>query len=299
MKKITYLFGFVILLSLFACEKNTLSNKNIGTIEGQIFQMMEVETSELPDGMYKANFEGKEINATVQNGVLKWFIPNSKTGKFALTIEQNHLNYELTVHVKENESIQSVENYLLEFAKEEGLDLTEKQILEMPVQSQKDLAQFIKVNKTQIINGLKEQKKQEQQYEQENRLKTYTSLAVGASTTFNVLAANRWNSSSVSVNSGEQYQVTATGIWTDWFIDSDADGYSNCIMDLVGFLRRAPNQDWFKLIGSVDRSQNYPVGISGTIAPTQSGNLEFYANDISCFYWNNCGDVTVTITRTL
>lgn len=79
-----------------------------------------------------------------------------------------------------------------------------------------------------------------------------------------VLAETYFNPTGFQVQSGKKYQLTATGIWTDWsehdptvcqlvahddilrrYIDSDADGYpSTWSLQPFERFRRSPAQDW-------------------------------------------------------
>lgn len=130
-----------------------------------------------------------------------------------------------------------------------------------------------------------------------HNMQSTSTLAVNESDTFKVFAKNKWNDSGIRINAGEVYLISASGNWTDWFIDTDADGFCKVILQLVGFLRREPKENWFKLIGTIDRQKNYIIGNYQEITAKESGVLEFYANDISGFYFNNSGFLTVTVKR--
>jgi hypothetical protein len=154
--------------------------------------------------------------------------------------------------------------------------------------------------------------------------------------TFPVLANQTWNPSSFPVQTGERYtiEVLSEQHWVDGDIRSTADGYSshydvisNCFVAVgrcrsyLSNRRRLPNANWMALscgIGEYTREVTpaldeyvryiplqeelvaataFPVGRRLEFAAASSGELICFANDAYALYWNNRGQVDVTITR--
>lgn len=127
-------------------------------------------------------------------------------------------------------------------------------------------------------------------------------LEIGESLTKRVIATNYWNDTGVRLVAGQEYCLTATGQWTDWYIPSTADGFAspNGLLRIFERLRRAPHERWFALIGAIDRDPrtHFLIGAQRTIIAPVSGSLTCFANDVGFAYWNNRGSVELTITRT-
>jgi hypothetical protein len=108
----------------------------------------------------------------------------------------------------------------------------------------------------------------------------------------------KWNDTGIDLIKDREYKYTATGKWKDWFIECDADGYSNFFMELI-FRRtkRRPSAKWFQLVGEVDKdiSHTIELGKGGTFIAPENGRLWVYANDASFAYWNNCGCIELTV----
>jgi hypothetical protein len=64
-----------------------------------------------------------------------------------------------------------------------------------------------------------------------------------------------WNSTGVMLRPGYSYQFSATGSWWDAVKKCGADGYpkGNFVQELARNLRRSPENDWFALVGAVNR----------------------------------------------
>lgn len=294
MKKTIYLLFVCLFISHTSCNKNEALNQNIDSIEASSFQLMEIENAAFNDGMYDAEINDILLKIFVQEEKMKWLMPDMQAGTYTMTIYQDDSDYTLNVVIKESTFNQEAEAYLLDFIEETDIGLTTEQIFELPKESQLQYAKFLEVNRAEILKSIE---RNTERTVETQRNPTTNTLAVNQSTSFTVFSRDRWNTSGLCVNTGEVYQISASGNWIDLFFLTNADGYSQPILDIVGFLKRAPNHDWFKLIGSIDRQKNYPVGMSGIITATESGTLEFYANDVWCFYWNNIGNVMVTVTR--
>ena len=107
----------------------------------------------------------------------------------------------------------------------------------------------------------------------------------------------KWNRSGVRVVAGLTYRYQAAGHWKDWYLECDADGYSNVFMGLVGWTKRVPGAKWFQLIGVVDQDMRYVLrlGREGTFTAPASGELWAFANDAGIAYWNNSGAVELQV----
>lgn len=114
--------------------------------------------------------------------------------------------------------------------------------------------------------------------------------------TVTIRARERWNDTGIDLVAGATYRLVATGRWRDWFIDTDADGFTRWY--LRPFRRRVPGERWFKLIGCVgqDESRCFAIGKASTLVAPASGRLYCFANDAPSAYWNNEGELTLTVT---
>ena len=71
------------------------------------------------------------------------------------------------------------------------------------------------------------------------------------------------------------------------------------MLRLAERLRRAPSQQWFALIGAIDQdpSTQFLIGTGCDYRPPRSGKLTCFANDVLGFYWNNKGQLELTVER--
>jgi hypothetical protein len=124
---------------------------------------------------------------------------------------------------------------------------------------------------------------------------------IGDKTTATMAARPVWNDTGVVLDEGCTYHLSATGEWVDWTIKCGPGGYPspNVIMRLAEKLRRAPADPWFALIGAIDRdrSAQFLIAAECQYHPTRTGQLTCFANDVPGFYWNNKGQVELTIER--
>jgi len=130
-----------------------------------------------------------------------------------------------------------------------------------------------------------------------NEMNDPNRLAVGESKTIVVEAIEFWNDATINVEAGEVYSITSTGEWVDLDIETDADGFSDPILDNFSHLKRVPDANWFELIAAVDSNYFYIVGGDAEITFEQGGSLSFFANDAEDFYDNNSGNISTVITR--
>lgn len=106
-----------------------------------------------------------------------------------------------------------------------------------------------------------------------------------------------WNDTGIDVGDNEAYGFKATGEWKDLTISCDADGYTRWFMKLSEGCRRSKHNKWFALMGSLDKVNDFLIGKSKEISFDSNGRLFCYANDVRGFYWNNFGELTLTVTR--
>ena len=141
-------------------------------------------------------------------------------------------------------------------------------------------------------------------------LATAGQLEVGEKITVDIVARRYWNDTGLYVTVGQSYQFTARGTWIVFYIPCAADGYPTPgwllqgppgrLTRMVQRLRRVPEGNWFVLVGAVRAAgqyQNFVCGSSREAHMPASGQLEFFANDVPGFYWNNFGSIQLEITR--
>jgi hypothetical protein len=123
-------------------------------------------------------------------------------------------------------------------------------------------------------------------------------LEIGDSLILKVYSKPVWNETDIEVKNGETYLFSASGEWTDWYIISDAKGYDMNHMNSFRKYRRSPENKWFALMASVDKSDNgFLIGKYAVIKITETGRMFLFANDVKGFYFNNKGFLTVKIKR--
>lgn len=107
----------------------------------------------------------------------------------------------------------------------------------------------------------------------------------------------KWNDTGINVVAGRKYKYRATGLWKDWYIECDANGFSQLLMDLGNWTKRVPSAKWFQLVCAVnqDTSKFIKLGTAGTFNAPYSGRLWAFANDAAFAYGNNSGSVELSI----
>src|SRR5438045_528536 len=118
----------------------------------------------------------------------------------------------------------------------------------------------------------------------------------GESRTASVDSHCLWNDTGVVLEAGQLYRFEASGTWTDSFIPYDADGAAlrtipfivRAFLWLVAPLRRAPRQNWFVLMGAIDRDRKtlFRIGSGRELEAPATGRLTCYANDEFSAYLN-------------
>jgi hypothetical protein len=109
-----------------------------------------------------------------------------------------------------------------------------------------------------------------------------------------------WNDTGIYLSAGVEYTFSATGEWADACIHCGPNGYEspNFYMRAAEKWRRAPDQKWFALIGTIDHNppEFFLIGKSTKKKITRNGVLCCFANDVPFFYWNNSGLLKLTVS---
>lgn len=133
---------------------------------------------------------------------------------------------------------------------------------------------------------------------------SYRCLGIGQTSYVCVYANELWNDSGIDVIFGQSYTFTvpASETWIDSGRVCGANGYeSNWLMRPWEVFRRAPEANWFQLIGTIGRSTRARIVVGSSLTdflPPFPGRLHFFANDLPWMYWNNKGMLGVRVTRT-
>ena len=129
-----------------------------------------------------------------------------------------------------------------------------------------------------------------------------------------VQAGSRWNDTGMDLHSGLRYRFTIKGQWKDAGIRSTARGYRSDDHQISSYMRpvfrlaerwrRMPTANWFSLICTIGRNPEHWINIGGKMALNTdqvditapvSGRLYCTANDLPLMYFNNSGQLTLTI----
>jgi hypothetical protein len=128
-------------------------------------------------------------------------------------------------------------------------------------------------------------------------------MNIGESKTALIFAKQKWNNTGINLVDNQEYHLrsSANEKWIDWFIQCNADGFasSHWILKNSERLRRAPQENWFALIGTINFNINnlFKIGTDKILQANQSGILSCFANDIPFMYWNNKGSIQLIVTR--
>jgi hypothetical protein len=126
-------------------------------------------------------------------------------------------------------------------------------------------------------------------------------MDIGAQQTVPVLAKPHWNPTGIQLTAGERYSISAQGRWVDWYIPHGPEGdpSDSFYLKAVEHLRRMPKENWFELIGALnsDIATAFPIGKGCEYTAQATGELTCFANDVEGFYFNNYGQVLLTVTR--
>jgi hypothetical protein len=128
-------------------------------------------------------------------------------------------------------------------------------------------------------------------------------ISVGESITRTIKAREHWNDTDIIMAKDETYHFKASGNWKDLDKSCCANGYesTNILLCSTERLRRVATANWFALIGAIDHNEQsfFLIGNENTISIPQGGNFSCFANDVIFMYWNNCGELELTIERVI
>jgi hypothetical protein len=118
--------------------------------------------------------------------------------------------------------------------------------------------------------------------------------------TVEVKAGCRWNDTGIPVSAGRRYSLSAAGEWFDWRNRHGPEGgpSSNLALRMAERLRRAPAQNWFALMGAIDRDSrtSFLIGSGLDWQAPSDGRVFAFANDVWAMYFNNSGAVTLQVS---
>lgn len=134
-----------------------------------------------------------------------------------------------------------------------------------------------------------------------------TILKPGESIQCIVKAHCKRNKPGIKLLKGATYNIFVDPIEQTW-VDGrgkfrnevTASGYSKFYLKPFFLLKRYKRANWFALIGAIKGEQSYDFLIGESrlnFKPTVDGELVLFANDALSMYWNNSGELSITITR--
>lgn len=129
-------------------------------------------------------------------------------------------------------------------------------------------------------------------------------LKPGESTQAVVEACVKRNKPGIKLLKGASYDIVVDPkeqTWVDGRNKVTAKGYSKLYLKPFSPFKRYRKAKWFALIGAVkgEKSYDFYIGESRpNFVPEVDGELVLFANDALVMYWNNNGEISVTITRT-
>lgn len=113
--------------------------------------------------------------------------------------------------------------------------------------------------------------------------------------------------SEVEMKAGVRYLFEVKGRWAD-FKDDPVDANGNAspggVRELFGWARRSPEAPWMALlfrIKSADKVSSWRWLHDGAnvLSDLPSGRLQLCANDVLGFYWNNSGELEVSVVESV
>lgn len=122
-------------------------------------------------------------------------------------------------------------------------------------------------------------------------------MQLNESRSFEIASREYWNDTGVILQKGFTYDFEAEGVWKDWFIKCDADGFSRWYLKPLARYKRSRDNKWFTLMGSINKENIFSIGIKNRLISPTTGELSCFANDVSWAYSNNKGSLTLKITR--
>jgi len=136
---------------------------------------------------------------------------------------------------------------------------------------------------------------------QSNASGPHQHLRVGEAITSVVCARRRYNDTLLFVRAGETYRfvIHSPNSWKDWYHSTCAGGYPSMFLQKPWESGRViPTANWFALCGEITLGERFVIGNGPSQHPFQSsGSLFLFANDHPWSYWNNFGQISVSIVR--
>ena len=120
------------------------------------------------------------------------------------------------------------------------------------------------------------------------------SSSQAAATSITVYAAQAWQSSGVTVQSGDQVSITASGTWVAGTKTFTPEGNSTSVPSNFP----GPGLRAYSLIAKIGGNSPLYIGSSKSFTATSSGILYCSMNDDHSILWDNSGTLSVTITLT-
>lgn len=126
-------------------------------------------------------------------------------------------------------------------------------------------------------------------------------MELGEIRTSPVEARRRWNHTGIQLTAGHRYLLSATGTWTDWNTTCGPDGHpgDKLLFRVTRRMKRARRLPWFALVGALDEDPDthFLIGTAAEFTPQRDGELTCFASDVSFMYWNNSGELALTVKR--
>jgi hypothetical protein len=131
-----------------------------------------------------------------------------------------------------------------------------------------------------------------------------------------VRAESKWNASGILLDSNGKYDFQVVDTITPlkdasipatpegWIMDSEEvksfDVFMKLFFAAAKFFRRAPNSEWFYLMGAVKGAEykQFPIGSGISGQKVVDGEFCAFVNDLSSKYGNNTGSLLLKVTRT-
>ena len=131
-----------------------------------------------------------------------------------------------------------------------------------------------------------------------------------------VKAASKWNASGVRLDSNGKYDFQVVDIIsplkdasipstpTGWDRNSEEvknfDVLKKIFFGIFKYFRRAPDYEWFYLMGAVKGAEykQFPIGSGISGQTVVDGEFCAFVNDLSSKYENNSGSLLLRVTRT-
>lgn len=113
-----------------------------------------------------------------------------------------------------------------------------------------------------------------------------------------VPAIEPWTDTGIDVSAGQTLIFSAAKRWTDWIIETDADGFDRIWLKPLAGSRRVPGAPWFALCGALDSdlATAFVIGSASAHTFEIAGRLMVFANDVPWAYCNNKGALNLTVT---